>query len=293
MERLLERPAVSYQLLYHLPVHKRLPTEEIHLQIHPAAGIFHKEVKCLLSHFQTHQSPPAVVFSLPRKTVFTGQIAVVGDMQAERFHNRLPVFKSVYVILVDVLRKKLPLLFQIQDFPDRLLRLGRLHGKLLCHGTGNFFPFLHPLPKKPLHDRDGIVGGFIHHMDAAAVDIHHNMISVVYVLMYHDFFSRLIMFCSSHAHTHCTLSSGRPSSACQIHANMICHADSVWLNCGHTNRPVMRRMPSLLLFPSKFKRCVRLSRLLAALVSHGTGSLASGLAGSLAFAAAAFFHGLL
>ena len=33
--RLLQASAVLHQLLYHLPVHQRLPAEEVHLQIDP------------------------------------------------------------------------------------------------------------------------------------------------------------------------------------------------------------------------------------------------------------------
>ncbi len=187
MAWLLKGSAVSHQVFHHLPVHKRLPAEEIHFQIHPAAGICHEEVQCLLSHFQTHKRPSAVVFALPRKTVFTCQITVVGNVQAERLYDSLPVFEGVYVILVDILRKKLPLLLQIQDLLHRLLRFGKLHGKLLRHPAGDFFLRFHPLQEQPLHHRDRIVGGLVHHMDAAAVDVHHNMVTVTDILMYHDF----------------------------------------------------------------------------------------------------------
>ena len=146
MVRLLQRPAVSDQVFYHLPVHKRLPAEEIHLQIHPAAGVRHEEIQRFLSHFQTHQRPSAVVFALPRKAVFTCQIAVVGNVQAERLHYRLPVFEGIYVVLVDILRKKLSLRFQIQDLPHRLLRLGRLHGQFLRHRAGDFILRFYSLP---------------------------------------------------------------------------------------------------------------------------------------------------
>ena len=108
-------------------------------------------------------------------------------MQAERLDNGFSVLKSVYVILVNILGKKLSLFFQIQDLLHRLLRLGHLHSQLLCHRAGNFLPRLRSLPEKPFHNRDGIVGCLVHHMDTAAVYVHHNMVTVAYILMYHNF----------------------------------------------------------------------------------------------------------
>ena len=42
---LIKAPAVSHQLLYHLPVHGRLAPEKIHLQIDSVSGICHQKIQ--------------------------------------------------------------------------------------------------------------------------------------------------------------------------------------------------------------------------------------------------------
>ena len=103
----LQGSAVFHQILHHLPVHKRLPAEEVHLQVHTVPGILHQEVQGLLSHLKAHQGAPAMVFSLPRKAVPAGQVAVVGDMEAQRLHHGLSLFEIIYIILIDIRSEKL------------------------------------------------------------------------------------------------------------------------------------------------------------------------------------------
>ena len=101
---LLLLPPISDQVLYHLPVQKRLPTEEIHFQIPPASGIRDQEIQRLLSHLITHQGSAAMIFPFFRKTVAARQIAVVGDMQAERLHHRfLRLYDLLNIIFIDIL----------------------------------------------------------------------------------------------------------------------------------------------------------------------------------------------
>ena len=80
-------PPVGDQFLHDFPVHRRLSAEEIHFQISSVSGIPDQEIKRGFPGFRRHQSPAAVVFTLFRKTVPAGQIAVVCDMQAHGLHD--------------------------------------------------------------------------------------------------------------------------------------------------------------------------------------------------------------
>ena len=104
MIRLLKAPAVGHQLLYHLPVHKGLPAEKIHLQIHSVPGILYQKVQSLFPHLKTHKGTSSVIFPFLCKTVFTGQVAVMGNVETQGLHHRLPLFKVYDIIFVDIRR---------------------------------------------------------------------------------------------------------------------------------------------------------------------------------------------
>ena len=54
---LLLLSSVSYQIFYHLPVHQRLPAEEIYFQIATASGVFDQEIQCFLSDLISARLP--------------------------------------------------------------------------------------------------------------------------------------------------------------------------------------------------------------------------------------------
>ena len=100
--RFFQAPAVLHQFLYHLPVHQWFSAEEIHFQIHTAAGISHQEIQRLSAHIKAHQSTPSMVLALFRKTILTGQITVMGNVKTESLHHRLPFLKIKHIILIDI-----------------------------------------------------------------------------------------------------------------------------------------------------------------------------------------------
>ena len=100
--------SVCHQILYHLPVHQRLPAEEIYFQITAVTRILDQKIQRLPAHFIGHQRTSPVIFPLFRKTVFTGQVAVMCDMKAERLYHRFPLLYLPNIRLIDVLRKKQP-----------------------------------------------------------------------------------------------------------------------------------------------------------------------------------------
>ena len=117
---LLQAPAVGYQVFYHLPVHQRLAAEEIHLKIHPAAGIGNQKIQGLFPHFKAHQGASAVIFPFLRKAVAAGKVAVMGNMQAQGLDHGLTFFKIHHEIMVNVLCQKL---FHVNQLLDILQRL--------------------------------------------------------------------------------------------------------------------------------------------------------------------------
>ena len=124
---LLLLPAVLHQVFHNLPVHQRFASKKIHFQISPISGIRNQEIKRLFPHLKTHKRPSAVIFSLFRKAIAACQVAVMGNMQAKRFHHCRTVRKIFDSILIDILRKQDARLFQLPAFrkslPNRFFRI--------------------------------------------------------------------------------------------------------------------------------------------------------------------------
>ena len=61
------------------------------------------------------------------KTVATGQIAVMGNVQAQRFYHCFPLLEIRYILLINVLRKQLfhvdKLLDVFQNFCNLCIRI--------------------------------------------------------------------------------------------------------------------------------------------------------------------------
>ena len=107
MIRLLQASSILDKILNHLPVHQRLPAEEVHLQIHTVTGVGNKKIQCLLSDFKAHQCPSSMIFALFCKTVTAGEVTVMCNMKAECFHNCLTLLKIKNIILINVRCKQL------------------------------------------------------------------------------------------------------------------------------------------------------------------------------------------
>ena len=187
MVGLLQGSAVSHQVFYHLPVKERLPAKEIHFQIHPVSRVLHQKVQGFLAHIQTHQRSLSVILAFPRKTIFAGQVTIMGNMQTKRLHHRLSVLKTVKILFINIFGEKHPFFFQRKNLFHGLLHLRLLQGKLPGHRFHNLFFLFHLLRKQFLHNRNHIICQFIHYMNTAAVDIQYYVISIIYILMYHLF----------------------------------------------------------------------------------------------------------
>ena len=177
--KLLLLPSIGYQIFYYLPIHQRFASEEIHLQISSVSGICNQEIQSLFSHLIAHQSPAAMVLSFLSKTIAAGQVAIVGDVQAERLYHCRTLFKVNHLSLIGILCKQGPLSLQllhvIQRFPDLFL----------CPAVFQLFHNL--FPGAALIKADHLISQLIHHMDRSAVHIQYNVITVVIITMYHFF----------------------------------------------------------------------------------------------------------
>ena len=182
------RPSVFYQLLHHFPVHGGLSSEEIHLQVVPGSGIRDEEIQRFLSDFEAHQGPAAVILALFGKAVPARQVAVVGDVQAQRLDHGLPGLEIPHEFPVGVLREQLSCVDQLlhilqdlfdlflsgaagQSVPHRILRVFRERFRLL-HFAGQRLCRRHRLIEKR-----------ICHMDRTGVDVHDNGDPIVDKLM--------------------------------------------------------------------------------------------------------------
>ncbi len=110
----------------------------------------------------------------------------MGHMQAQRLHHRLTVLEVPDILLIYIFRKKL---FRFRKLQDLIHRFGKLlllkMISTLQHGIQDALSVPVPLCKKLLHRRQNLIDTIVHNMHASAVDIHHDVVAVVSILMYH------------------------------------------------------------------------------------------------------------
>ena len=172
-------PSVGHQILDHLPVHQGLAAEEIHLQVPPVPGIGNQEIQGLFSHLVAHQGPASMVLALLREAVAAGQVAVMGDVEAEGLDHGGTFLKVDDPVLIGILREKRPLVLQglhvLQHLPDLSFRPSAAQ------------PGDDLLRLMLLIEADDLVCQLIHHMDRSAVHIQDNIVTVVIIAMNHLF----------------------------------------------------------------------------------------------------------
>ena len=182
---LLDASAIGNSLLDDVKVHQRFSAEEVDLQISSRARVLDQEVDRLLGDLKAHQRPVAVVFALARKAVFAVEVAGVRDVQAQRLDDGIARLEVKGKIRVIVGGEQPALLFQLLDIVDAVADLGFINGSVIsisrehCGDDAVSIRILvHP---------DDIVSEIIHHMDAAAENIQHDVVAVEFVTVYHRF----------------------------------------------------------------------------------------------------------
>ena len=185
--RLLERTPVSHEPLHGLPVHQRFAAEEIDLEIPAGAGSGHQEVQGLLSGLEAHQLPAAVVLALLGEAVAAGEVAVVGNVKAQRLHDRPAVLERLEALLIFVRGEQLARVNQLFDIVDRLVQvILAVRGDQCRDGP---LPELRPVRDaglvKAAVDRDRVINDVVHDVNGAAADVHHDVLLHLSVLVYH------------------------------------------------------------------------------------------------------------
>ena len=112
--------AVFHQPLHYVPVHERLSAKEVHLQMLPVAGIGNEEIQGLLSHLIAHEGAAAMVLAFLCKAVTAGQVAVMGNVQAQCLDHGFPLLKVYHKIPVNILGQELLRINQLLDFLQSL-----------------------------------------------------------------------------------------------------------------------------------------------------------------------------
>ena len=79
---------ISNNLLHHFKIHQRFTAEEVQFQILPVCGMLQQEINCLFSGFQRHQLSALAEVTRRSKTIFTTQVAVMGNMQTHCLNRR-------------------------------------------------------------------------------------------------------------------------------------------------------------------------------------------------------------
>jgi len=129
-------PAIFNYTLYHIPVHQRLSSEEVHLQIHSVAGIFHEKIKSPLSRFQAHKSPLAMEFPLACKAVVAAEITGMSYMEAKSLDLRVSVLQVESPGLIYVFSEQFAILLQLVDVVEDFFHI-RLCHIIFSHDSGS------------------------------------------------------------------------------------------------------------------------------------------------------------
>ena len=179
---LLQGPGILYSLLHGIHGHERLTAEEVHLDVAPLAGLGHHPVDGTLGGLKVHDLPASAEVAGGGKAVLTPQVAVVGHVQAQSLHHRLPRQRHGLVrINVVVAGEQQALLLQAaQLLPQLVQLLGIILRQLILQLLGTL------LPHGPLYLGEQVVAHTVQHMDRAAVYIRRQVLAQGGKGMYHD-----------------------------------------------------------------------------------------------------------
>ena len=181
---LLDAAGIGHQLLTDLKVHQRFPAEEIHFQVAAGAAVLHQEIQRPLAGLKAHQAGFAVEFALRGKAVLAIEVTGMGHMKAERLDHGRAVFEIKGPVGVDILGEELSgggqllnIVKAVLDVGGGNLGVGAVFFRQQRGGLGAGMP--------GIDQGDGVIGQLIHRVDAAAVNVQNNIITVKFVLMDH------------------------------------------------------------------------------------------------------------
>ena len=91
--------AICDDLLANIKVHERLAAKEIDLQMLSGTAAFHQKIDGSLSDGERHQHARTVKIAGGSKAVFTAQVAIMRNMQAERFDRAAAAHLGRFLLL--------------------------------------------------------------------------------------------------------------------------------------------------------------------------------------------------
>ena len=180
--RLLDGTRIRYGLLAELEVQQRLTTEEIDLEVPAVSGILHQEVNRALRSLDGHDAFLAMELTLGCEAVAAVQITGMCHEEAERLHHRGLLLEIAGGLLIDILRKELSLLRQLMDIREGirelLRRCFRMHRAKLFRRRR--------LTHAAVDQMDRVISQVVGHMNACAVYIENDVITIEFILMNHE-----------------------------------------------------------------------------------------------------------
>ena len=176
---------ISYNFLHHVPVEKRLPSEEINFKIVSFTGSCNEKIYGRLPRLCTHEGLFSAEVPLASKAVTACKIAGVGNMKAQRFYLRMSFLKVKGINLKNVLRKKFALSCQLINIPYYQVDVlaGNIFSVLILTGH----QLREPVSAFPVTHFYGVISKVVNNMYCSAENVQHYVISVKFILMYHSF----------------------------------------------------------------------------------------------------------
>ena len=176
--------SIGNQLFADLKVHQRFAAEKVNLQVVAGAAVLHQEIQRTLAGLKAHQAGLAVELALGGKAVFAVQIAGVGHMQAECLDNGGTILEVKGMVSVNIFGKQLAIGLQFFDIVKAVVDVFGGHFGMvsifLCQQVGSFCAGVAGIDQS-----DGGIRQFVYGVNAAAVDIQHNVVAVEFILMDH------------------------------------------------------------------------------------------------------------
>ena len=171
---------VLYGFDYGIPCHQRLAAEEVDLKVFSVGTVFYKEVHSFFTRFGLHQHSVAAEVACLGKAVFASQVAVVGNVQAHsldrRFHSHCGVLLVIvlgeeHLCVVKFFKLCVALLYVL--LVEAVHLSDYLIGTYICKGGSDIV--------------EELICQLVHNVNAAATYVKYNVLTVLYILMYHFF----------------------------------------------------------------------------------------------------------
>lgn len=170
---------------YRFHVHERFAAEEVEFAVFAMAAVLYDEVDCLFTDFDRHETAVVTEIARSRKTVLTTEVAVMRDVETERFDERFVFERERYV---EVGREELLSVHQFVEVVEAVLKVSFIILAREC--LNRFFVVV---ACKYVQE---VVDELIRYVDGTAVDVEDDVVTVLLKFMY---FQGVFLHFLSHA----------------------------------------------------------------------------------------------